>query len=171
MKKCFKCDLEKPLSEFYKHKAMGDGYLNKCKECTKKDVSDRHKRLYSEDREWLEKERARGREKYRRLDYKDRYKGKRNGASRDKWRKNNEDKWNAQNKIAHNIRSGNVLRQGCSVCGAKAHAHHFDYSKSLAVIWYCPKHHGRIHRFMRYFKEKYGENFIPKVIKGTSDVE
>ena len=70
---CFKCNIKKGISEFYKHKQMLDGHLNKCKECTKKDNNINHYKK-SEDKEWLEKEKIRQREKYYRLNYKDKQK-------------------------------------------------------------------------------------------------
>jgi hypothetical protein len=69
-KVCFRCNTEKELTEYYKHKQMGDGHLNKCKDCTKKDSSKRHYEITSTP-EGLEKERSRHREKYHRLNYKE----------------------------------------------------------------------------------------------------
>lgn len=36
-KTCFKCKTTKPLTEYYKHKDMSDGHINKCKVCTRND--------------------------------------------------------------------------------------------------------------------------------------
>lgn len=72
-KKCFKCGEVKFITEFYKHSQMADGHLNKCKVCTKNDSKENHN-IKSENLEWLEKERARNREKYKRLGYNEKQK-------------------------------------------------------------------------------------------------
>jgi len=72
-KKCFKCEILLPLSEFYVHKQMKDGHLNKCKSCTKKDTKIREN-ILRDDKDWLMKEKSRHRLKYHRLKYKDLYK-------------------------------------------------------------------------------------------------
>jgi hypothetical protein len=68
-KACFRGNTEKLLSGYYRHKQMGDGHLNKCKECTKRDSIKRSEEK-SKDPRWREHERNGGREKYHRLEYK-----------------------------------------------------------------------------------------------------
>ncbi len=45
-KVCFKCNIDKPLSEYYKHPATTDGRLGKCKSCTKDDTKKQQTELY-----------------------------------------------------------------------------------------------------------------------------
>ena len=44
MKTCKQCNIEKDLNNFYVHKEMLDGYLNKCKECVKERIA-KHREL------------------------------------------------------------------------------------------------------------------------------
>lgn len=37
-KVCRQCGKDLPIEDYYKHKQMGDGYLNQCKECVKSRV-------------------------------------------------------------------------------------------------------------------------------------
>ena len=66
MKQCIICKVEKELEDFYKHSETSDGRLGKCKECCKTQAKERQDRL-SKDPAWMEQERERGREKYKRL--------------------------------------------------------------------------------------------------------
>lgn len=150
MKKCFKCEEIKPLSEFYEHAAMADGRLNKCKACTRKDATaTRSARLsyyqdYDRRRGRTEERKAVNRERARRRLKAD--PGWATMTTRNE-REKHPDKYRARTKLSNAIRDGKVVRQPCEVCGdLKAHGHHHDYSKPLDVKWLCPKHHGEAHR-------------------------
>jgi len=71
-KVCIRCKQRKGVSEYYAHKQMGDGRLNKCKACCKAQAKIRHHKLMKNP-EFHEAEQARGREKYKRLNYKEKF--------------------------------------------------------------------------------------------------
>jgi hypothetical protein len=131
MKKCFKCNEEKPLSDFYKHAQMADGHLNKCKVCTKKDA---HQLRHESD----------SREKI--LAY-DRARGNRHSASYLKdYREKYPNKYKAHQTVNYAIRSKKLFRESCEVCGVdETHGHHDDYLKPLNVRWLCAEHHHQWH--------------------------
>ena len=130
VKKCFKCGEVKPLSEFYKHPQMLDGHLNKCKDCTKKDVKADYDRK-TKDESWVEKERARGREKYRRLDYAHR-------------------QFSNRTRKELNCLEGNTARtlkkKGFDL--DEREAHHWNYNEPRSVIILSRKAHHRLHKYL-----------------------
>jgi hypothetical protein len=134
MKTCFKCGIEKPLSEYYKHPRMADGHLGKCMECTKADV--RQNRINNPERLSVYEKR-----RYSRSERKAAI-----AATTAAWARNNPDKRKAQNAVNNAIRDGKLVRQPCEVCGAKGEGHRDDYSKPLEVRWLCRKHHMELHR-------------------------
>lgn len=134
IKKCFKCEESKPIDEFYKHKAMADGHLNKCKSCTKSDVFNRRH--------------GDGREKVLAYDRKRATNPIRIKAAkkvRADWIKKHPERRSAQNAVTNAVRKGLLTPLPCFECGEKAEAHHPDYSKPLDVVWLCPSHHKQTH--------------------------
>ncbi len=126
MKRCFKCGETKPRLEFYRHKDMADGFLGKCKECTKKDSSTRY---YKNHKQILMYERKRFKHPQRKISI---------AASQRERRKKNPEKYKARTAVSNAIRDGKLIRLPCEKCGnEKSQAHHDDYSKHLNVRWLC----------------------------------
>jgi len=145
MKKCTRCGLNKPVSDFGRHKSGKDGIRSRCKQCEVK--ANREYRSTAKGRERLME--------YRNQDH------VRESARRsyDKWVRTDHgrrtksavesrysDKRYARNVVAHALRVGLIDRQPCFICGEKAQAHHPDYSRPLDVTWLCPEHHKAAHR-------------------------
>lgn len=129
MKTCFKCQKEKPLTEFYKHPKMGDGRLGKCKECTKTDVALNY-RTNRDHYAQYEKERfQRPERKLYALEAQRKRRAKYPGKAR------------ALAAVSNAIRSGKLSKERCEKCGEQAQAHHDDYRKPLKIRWLCRKHH------------------------------
>lgn len=145
MKTCFKCGGVKPLSDFYPHKRMADGHLNKCIQCTRRDTADRHAKKSATDLEWVLKERQRHRDKQERY----RKAGLAAPATneiKERWAINNQHKIKAQRMVKAAIKSGRLARgEKCQECGKLGYneGHHDDYSKPLQVRWLCLKCHGK----------------------------
>ena len=152
IKECFKCEKVKPLSDFYKHSKMGDGHLNKCKECAKKDVSKHRGENLDKIRAY---DRKRGNLPHRvvsRIEYQKTEAGK-NAQARGtkKYLKTHKLERSANCILNNAIKSGKITKEPCSVCGStyRIHGHHEDYYKPLDVIWFCSKHHSGHHKKLR----------------------
>jgi ribosomal protein S27AE len=137
-KECFKCKSVKPLTEFYKHKMMADGHLNKCKECTKNDVSNHRNQNLEKIRAY---DRARGKIPER---------IKANTEINRAWRAEDKRRHMAHSAVARAIKSGSLVRNPCIRCGeSKSLAHHENYDKPLDVMWLCQPCHKQRHKELK----------------------
>lgn len=150
MKTCFKCGTEKPLSEFYKHSKMADGHLNKCKSCTKSDVTAHRAANLDRIQEY---DRQRGMLPHRvaaRQEYQQTEAGKSAVLrSHQRSKKRHPDRYKARNAVNSAIANGRLVPwPACAFVPCtdpKVEAHHPDYSRPLDVVWLCPTHHKQAH--------------------------
>jgi hypothetical protein len=134
-KECFKCKQAKPLDEFYKHSQMGDGYLNKCKECAKSDATN-HRLANLEKVRAYDKQRAA-------LPHRRDLAAKVNKL----WYQEDKRRKAAHNAVIRAVRKGVLTPEPCVRCGnQKSLAHHEDYDKKLEVMWLCQPCHKARHK-------------------------
>lgn len=140
-KKCFKCGLEKHLSQFYKHKKMKDGHFNKCKECSKEDSKEHRKNnrgyYLNYDRNRPPRKNVQKVSSVKKNEY------------NKTWEKKNPTKRKAHSVFWYAIRLGKIERKtNCERCGQtdRIHGHHHDYDKPLEVEWLCIQCHAKEHR-------------------------
>jgi hypothetical protein len=135
MKTCFKCHIQKPLTDFYKHPAMADGHVNKCKECNKKDVLEHRLKNIERIRQY-DKDRSKHPER-----------AKLHLEVNKAWRNQDKRRAKCHNAVAKAIKSGELVRSPCIKCGdVNSLAHHEDYDKPLEVIWFCQPCHKQRHK-------------------------
>lgn len=150
MKTCIRCNLKKELTSFYKHKAMADGHLSVCIECTKARVNvHREKnldRIQSYDRERAKRPERIAQSKA----YSQSEKGKAvHKKALENYKKKYPMKYAAHLIFGNAIRDGKIVKQTfCSECGSnkQIHGHHDDYTKPLEVRWLCIKCHVAWHK-------------------------
>jgi hypothetical protein len=146
MKKCRKCGVEKPLSDYYKHKQMGDGHLNICIDCTKKRIKKSYKKKM-EDPYFAEKEKERHRLKYHRLYNDGRH--KQSYQSKKKTIEKYKEKYPEKIKATRNSSKLKAKTEG-------NHLHHWSYNDEhfKDVIELTVEEHNLVHRKTIYDQER-----------------
>jgi len=125
------CGKELPVSEFYRHGGMADGYLNKCKKCTRKRVK-KHRNVNVDRIRQYDRERGNRQDMEYVRDYRARF----------------PKKYKATNAVNNAIRDGKMKKgKKCEMCSSSDSivGHHDDYNKPLSVRWLCQSCHKQWH--------------------------
>ncbi|UPI13380.1 hypothetical protein [Bacillus phage SBSphiJ7] len=145
MKKCRRCELEKPNSDFNTYKKYGKTYLKSmCKPCQSEWYAEKGygKKSYEKNKERKKAlmrayaQTDEGRAAFKR--------------AQEKYRKSEQYKLkqNARKKVLRAVTSGKLIKpKRCESCNKELplEAHHTDYHKPLDVRWLCKPCHENEH--------------------------
>ena len=143
MKKCFRCNIEKPLSEFYTHPRMADGHLNKCKECTKSDSQAKYLETMNDPAKKFK-------EAVRQAEKQAKYRKMGTAAVGDGMRGERDQRTKYPEKyMARSLSQHIAIKNG-------EHRHHWSYNQehSRDVIIMPKLDHIQIHRYIVYDQER-----------------
>lgn len=154
---CTKCQILKPIEDFYKHPSSDGGRDTRCKECVKemaranRAAKAEFYRAYDRKRYRDDPDRkARCQEMGKRPEY---AATKAEAVARSMAEE--PEKWKARRAVAYAIKAGNLDRGAeCYFCGSdkNIHAHHEDYNHPLDVVWLCSSCHGKLHTIKGDFR-------------------
>lgn len=146
MKYCPRCDVVKPVSEFYRHPKTSDGFLGICKECQNERM--KKNRLTNPAVQAYDRERSKLPHRKAHI-----------ASVAAKWARDNPERmkelrmkdkqvYRARSAVNNAVRRGKLIKGPCKVCGTtdNIHGHHADYSKPLDVTWLCAQHHADLHQ-------------------------
>ena len=141
------CNIEKPLSEFYRNRTKPLGRSYYCKSCD--DEKKRQKGPCTQRwRKWAERNRehvnayAREYQRRRRKERPDVYREYAQKRYRDPRERA---RWELRNAV----KAGRITKPDhCEECGqiGRLHGHHEDYARPLEVVWLCPECHRNKHK-------------------------
>jgi len=145
MKNCRRCNIEKPLTDYYKHAQMGDGHLNICIDCTKARINERFNKKI-QDPSFKESEKHRSREKYHRL-----YAG--TITVDPEYKKKTTAKYNERypEKAKAQLLSQHVKPL---IKGNQMHHWSYNIEHAKSVIEMSPMEHAKLHRYIKYDQER-----------------
>lgn len=140
-KTCTACKIALPITDFYVNVSRSDGYGSECKKCHRAWRREHYQTHRGQTDSTVAKWQKRNQEKYRAI--------MRNSNRRHQKKISHLRLWEVYHKVNRAVRTGLLYPEPCRICRSlDVIAHHEDYSKPLDVLWYCSRHHRRLHQIV-----------------------